>query len=411
MDREISPPPSKRRKLECSLVEAQTTIQDGPALISTPGTNYIPPSPSPNPDTLRIFAWNINGITPFLHSSKPITSYFSPTKKRSSSFRSNDAATSPPPASLRAFLHRHNWPHALLLQEVKVAHDDTKTQRAVQAAINAKLSADDKGPPYKAFFSLPTDKHNARGLGGKGRVYGVCSILRADFCEDEVRRVRDVEWDREGRVSVVELKSKVAVWNIYAVNGTENAYRDPMTGAVEGTRHDRKLAFHGLLVGECRRMEAQGWRHVLLGDFNVAPRRKDGWPGLRTWPPQHVINRADFNARFFGVGMGVEEGKESLGAVDVWRKIKGTEQRYTYHPRGVKWGASCDRVDLVVASGGLVEERRMVDVGILDSEKERGPSDHVPIWVELKVERKRAEGVSGGDEREEIAEDAYEIKK
>jgi len=293
----------------------------------------------------------------------------------------------------------------LLLQEVKIASSDTKTQTAVQKAINANLSATDDGPLYKAFFTLPTDKHNARGLGGKGRVYGVCSILRADFYDRDVRRVRDVEWDKEGRVSVVELWGKVAVWNVYAVNGTENVYRDPGTGAVEGTRHDRKLAFHGLLVGECRGLEEGGWRHVLVGDFNVAPGRTDGWPGLRTWPLQHVVNRADFNARFLGEGKAEGEGTENLGAVDVWRRLKGEERRYTYHPRGVKWGASCDRVDLVLASGALMEEGGVVDVGILDSEKERGPSDHVPIWVEVKVDTKRGERTSEPYERGGTGED------
>ena len=100
---------------------------------------------------------------------------------------------------------------------------------------------------------------------------------------------------------------------------------------------------------------------VLAGDFNVA----GGWPKLRTFPEQHVRNRAHFNARFF------EDG-DGLKAVDVWRALKGRERRYTYFPRGRPWGSSCDRVDFVVVSEKLFDQGGVVESGILESTKERG---------------------------------------
>jgi hypothetical protein len=53
-------------------------------------------------------------------------------------------------------------------------------------------------------------------------VYGVCTIIREDFYEAYVERVRPVDWDAEGRFLVCETKAvdrqpKLAFINIYAV--------------------------------------------------------------------------------------------------------------------------------------------------------------------------------------------------
>ncbi|KAJ9667147.1 hypothetical protein H2201_002667 [Coniosporium apollinis] len=381
MDRDVSPPPSKRRKLSTPTLDTDLTTS----------VNHLPSRDTT--DTLRIFAWNINGISPFIQSAKPITSFFPRTHPTTQPTKNNSSPPSIPTASLRAFLRRHDWPHALLLQEVKINPKDERTKRAVQAAINS-TNGSDGGPTYTTHFTLPRDPHNAKGFGGK--VYGVASLLRDDFCRDRGVSVRDVEWDLEGRIHVIETRDKLAVFNIYAVNGTENSYRSPETGAVVGTRHDRKLAFHALLLEECRRMEREGWRVVLAGDFNVARSRIDGFPNLREYPRQHCVNRADFNAKFFK-----DDG--GLRAVDVWRKLKGDKKGYTYYPRGVAWGSSCDRVDYAIVSRKLVEEGGLINTGILDSPAERGPSDHVPLWVEVRIPREAGDnqtsnGVNGEHE-------------
>ncbi|KAF2439962.1 DNase I-like protein [Karstenula rhodostoma CBS 690.94] len=298
-------------------------------------------------------------------------------------------AAAPDAASLRGFIRRHHWPAFLFLQEVKIAAKDVKTQDAVRSAVNARLPTETSntttGPSYEAHFTLPCDSHNARGPRGSGKVYGVCSIVRADVFKDFAVKVRTVDWDSEGRVSVVELvgpSAKLALFNIYAVNGTDNACRDPATGAVCGTRHDRKLSFHRLLAEECLSLEEKGWEILLAGDMNVAPARIDGHPQLRTFPQQHVVNRADFNARFLG-GKRRDEGKVFDG-VDVWRRMNEGEKRFTWFPRGREWGSSCDRVDYVVVG------KSMWDRGM------RGPSDHVPVWVDVRLPDK--------DEREKDEE-------
>jgi exonuclease III len=351
----ISPPPLKRKRLSPPVAHASTAE-----------------SPANNPSTMRLFTWNINGISPFLQ--QPITSYFKATVNSSPKDTTEQT-------SLRGFLARHNWPEIVFLQEVKINPTDTKTQDAVRRIANTPLPTEtpsSSATSYEVHFTLPRDQHNARGFGGK--VYGIASLIRSDFSSSQASRVRDVEWDVEGRVHVVELStSRIAALNVYAVNGTMNPYRSPRTGAVVGSRHDRKLEFHRSLLEEALRLEKQGWHVVVAGDLNVARDARDGRPRLRTFPAQHCRNREDFNDKFF-------EGQGGMGAVDVWRELKGGERRYTYFPRGSEWGSSCDRVDLIISSRILCQKGRIKRTGILDSEEERGPSDHVPLWVEISLE-------------------------
>lgn len=395
MPPEISPPPTKRLKVSHNSIPS----------FEHPSPSLPPPPPGPN--TLRVFSWNINGITPFLQNQKSITTYFQATK---SSERERQGEGRTTQASLRDFLRRHHWPAILFLQEVKISDTDEKTQDAVRRAVNARDPAEKgaKGPYYNVHFTLPTDKHNARGLGGKGKLYGVCSIIRSDLpslfgVELQVNE-RTVEWDKEGRISVVELLSqntssetvlKLAVFNIYAINGTDNAYRDPQTGAIAGTRHDRKLEFHRQLMEECLTLEEDGWSVVLAGDMNVAPARIDGYPNLRTFPYQHVLNRADFRYKFFGGHMdravSVEEKEQekkkdqTWQGVDIWRAMNPDIRRFTWFSRTGEWGRSCDRVDYFLTSKKLWDRGYIAGAGMMDNEAERGPSDHVPIWVDIRV--------------------------
>ncbi|CAI9625278.1 dnase i-like protein [Alternaria burnsii] len=144
--------------------------------------------------------------------------------------------------------------------------------------------------------------------------------------------MRTVDWDKEGRIHIVEVKSrtseaKLAIFNICAVNGTGNAYSDPSTGDRIGTRHDRKRKFHTLLMRECKELETQGWDVLLAGDMNVALDERDGHPKLRIFPQAHFINRADFHSKLLnGNGKGKNDG---FGGVDVWRKMHEEERRYT----------------------------------------------------------------------------------
>ena len=317
-------------------------------------------------------------------------------------------------ADLRTFLCRHGYPEILCLQEVKIAPRDARTQHAVQVAISPQASvatSHDFEPTYTAHFNLPTDPYNATGFGR--RVHGVATIIRDDILATHVGRVRNVDWDAEGRIQVIEMhfpshlhntiSTKLALFNVYLVNGTSYPYKSPQTGKVIGTRHDRKREVHRLLQRECQAMIAQGWEIVIAGDVNVARSTIDGWPRLREWPEEHVVNRANFEMRFFANGK--RDGKGASGSkdakslleehsadgalelVDSFRWMHSERRGYTYYPRGRNWGSSCDRVDLIMLSQALVhgEHSTLKQAEIFESPQERGPSDHVPLSVELEL--------------------------
>ncbi|KAI9660607.1 MAG: hypothetical protein M1821_009959 [Bathelium mastoideum] len=411
----VSPPAllSKRRRIQTNVCQEKASTRSSPS--------------TPQARRMSIFSWNINGIQPFVQhiTQKPIESFFSPKSKRPN-ISSAESQELRPKADLRAFLHRHGYPEFLCLQEVKIAPHDTRSQRAVQTAIRppgSKESLATTEPSYTAHFNLPTDPHNATGFGRK--VHGVATIVRDDFAARYVQRVRNVDWDAEGRVQVVEMSfpaftslppsscspsstrkdgpMKLALFNVYLVNGTAYPYRSSQTGAAIGTRHDRKREVHRLLQQECRNMIARGWEVVIAGDVNVARSVVDGWPRLRVSPEEHVINRADFEKRFFGRGTneteaptdkaGEEEtakelgGEGGLGLIDSFRWMHGERRGYTYYPREREWGSSCDRVDLIILSQALVSEGfwELKKADILESPPERDPSDHVPLFVQLEM--------------------------
>ncbi|KAH7040847.1 Endonuclease/exonuclease/phosphatase [Microdochium trichocladiopsis] len=468
----ISPPPLKRRKRESP---NRTTPSDS----TNPSSTSI--LQKPNRGTgIRIVAWNINGIQPFVQGylQKTLHSFFQSSitarsRKRQHSpgdsqidgkFPGDPSKESRP--SLRDALRRQHWPEVLLLQEIKIKPGDEKTMSAVRVAANDGSSLEggpasmqklpnhvssgrpplgtllaDGGPRYEVHFVLPSDPHNARGFGGK--VYGVCAILRQDFMQDVVSCIREPPLDREGRVQIIETHAldvsvptnigssssssehkpstvgkddsrgplKLAIINIYAVNGTFNPYHSTHTGAVIGTRHDRKLAMHTELLQEAHRLESRGFSVVIAGDLNIARERIDGYPNLRTSPHQHVLNRADFNQKFFASKVlppdsssvvaaryrmnelpGKKDGNlaeaqgftadvKGLKAIDTFRYIHGNLRKYSWHSRTKEWGTCCDRVDLIVASRSLGHS--IIGADICDHPRDRGPSDHCPIWVDI----------------------------
>jgi exonuclease III len=182
----VSPPPLKRRKIQS-------------------------PCPASRSDRVTVYSWNVNGIEPLIR--RPITSFFQPTGSKQSN--------RPPSTGLRDVLRRYSWPTMLLLQEVKINPDDKVTQAAVRKAVRRINDDPSEEPSYVVDFCLPSDKYNARGFGRK--VYGVCTIIRQDFYDKYVDRVRHVDWDSEGRCLICETRGvdpqpQLAVINIYAVS-------------------------------------------------------------------------------------------------------------------------------------------------------------------------------------------------
>lgn len=330
--------------------------------------NHVENVFKPDLSEIKIYSWNVNGVGPLL--------------QKKISFQSD---TSCP---IRTFLRRHNWPHFLFLQEVKINRNDNATQRRLQLAANEVVTNGE--PTYEAHFSLPRDKFNATGFGGK--VHGVATLIRHDLTPD-ITATRCPDWDLEGRVLIHEIKGQLVVINGYWVNGTSNPYRDPTSGIVSGTRHDHKLRFHQHMLDEVLDLEKSGASVILAGDMNVARARIDGHPNLRTSPIDHVKNRADFNAKFF-------TDENGMKGVDVFRHLHGDQKKFTYYSRGRPWGESCDRVDLIIISRHLLEGRKAhINADICDNALDRGHSDHVPLWISVRIPQETNSQVRGLNSR------------
>ncbi|KAE8446294.1 hypothetical protein EG329_012380 [Mollisiaceae sp. DMI_Dod_QoI] len=365
----ISPPPL-RRKRQAGAPDTSSGIAHQQTETSVALAN----------DAFQIFSWNVNGITRLLpKTQKSIKSFFAPPSPQG-----EDEGGAVP---LRDFLKRHQWPQYVGLQEIKISTKDEATRRAVEKAANRS-----EGPGYKVYFSLPRDKYNATGWGGK--VYGVCTLLREDITYSSEQNTKEADWDVEGRVLITELPSfGIVIINGYWVNGTMNPYRSPQTGEMVGTRHDRKRQFHSLMLEEIKSYQSKGWEIVLVGDMNIARTSLDGYPGIRLGA-EHVKNRADFNRKFF-------EDEDGMHAIDTWRWIHGNKRGYSYHGESAKdWGSSCDRVDLGMVTPGL--QKALVGAEIYESIEERGGSDHVPISVVL------SERLMTGNTNEDRANDRGE---
>jgi exonuclease III len=363
LDRDISPPPLRRKGHN---EKPHNTIASTASQTHTQGDTA-----QETVEILSVMSWNVNGISHLLpKNQKSIRGFLtrqSPYSEESD--LDHDGCADVYDSPLKRFMKRHNWPQMICLQEVKIAQTDLATQAAVEKAAN---SPDGERPTYTAHFSLPRDNYNATGW--RGKIYGVCTLIRNDLPSSNTK---EVDWDLEGRVLVTMFeKWKLVIINGYWVNGTMNPYRDSSTGKVTGTRHDRKRVFHSLMLKEDKTLQGKGYEVLLIGDMNIARSALDGYPGIRL-EKEHVMNRRDFNAKFF-------ESSDGMCGIDTWRHIHGERRGYTYHGEHEnKWGSSCDRVDLGIVSRTLAERGALIGADIWESIEERNGSDHVPLGVIL----------------------------
>ena len=305
--------------------------------------SFSPPQGSPSakrgPQTLSILSWNVDNPCPYLSSSssksspssKPISSYFQISAQPAPKVKRKGKAADGPPSSdatptLREILAAHAFPQICCLQEVRALTKDTEAVCQLRQAANHNRSsakgpselfdtevAQDgvqAGPSYRAYFSL------CQSQSGSKR-FGVATYVSSDFKHEYT--ARGVTWDAEGRVMILCVPSlQLSILNIYALNGSEYAWKDPVSGHPRGTRNERKREFNRLLMRECQSLQKIGYRLVMVGDWNISREKRDCFPRLRTEEP-HAMARQEFNEIFM----------PTLGVVDVFREIHGDKRSYS----------------------------------------------------------------------------------
>src|SRR5262245_45504716 len=107
-------------------------------------------------------------------------------------------------------------PDVLCLQELRLRARDSELLRLAEQAL----------PEYRLTHSLADDPKNASFRGGC--TYGVGTYARRELGATALARQ---DWEREGRLDVIVLPTfRLAIANVYAVNGTSKPYWDHALG-------------------------------------------------------------------------------------------------------------------------------------------------------------------------------------
>lgn len=219
---------------------------------------------------------------------------------------------------------------------------------------------------YEHGYSLARDPKNVTYQGGK--MYGVATYVRRELGPFAFAAP---EWDREGRVLVTVFpERKLAVVNVYAVNGTGKPYFDHELGKISGDRHAFKRRFNMRLMKDCEALRARGLELVLVGDWNISRTKQDVTPRLRTEVP-HRRARKEFNETFI----------PTLDVVDVFRELHPDAKKYTWFAKRSRV-LDAARVDYALVSRSMMP--RVVSADIDERQEARGASDHAPLSVEWR---------------------------
>lgn len=328
---------SKRRLSSDEYTQSDDSDHRAPKLLKTEGDSESSRNLS---STVKILSWNVETPVPFIKL---------PGRKAGSP--STPAGTHP--KFLRDMLRRHGFPDFLCLQEIRARPSDTDWVSALQTAVNLRR---DDGPHYTIYTSLNRASKSQRH-------FGVATFVKRPH---DIAVARELDWDLEGRVSILETNHGWALVNVYALNGSEYTWKDPLGRGTLRTRNERKREFNRLLMEECQKMQARGLRLVLIGDFNISLTEKDCFPRLRTEYP-HGLARKEFNEQFI----------PGLNVVDVFRERHPDRVSFSWFAKGRPQGKDCARVDYALVQRELV--RSVLDIRYLEDPEERAHSDHAPL--------------------------------
>jgi exodeoxyribonuclease III len=162
----------------------------------------------------------------------------------------------------------------------------------------------------------------------------------------------------------------ILVASIYLPNGNPQP----------GPKFDYKLDWFKRLRAHARKLLKEGAPVVLAGDYNVAPTEIDIYP-TKSWDEDALVqpeSRAAFAALV------------KQGWTDSLRDLHPDERIYTFwHYMRHRWERDAGlRLDHLLLSPVLA--KRLESAGV--DRQVRGKahaSDHAPVWIELKKERKR----------------------
>ena len=198
---------------------------------------------------------------------------------------------------------------------------------------------------------------------GQPRHHGV-AILARGSAPVEVRRGLPGD-DADGQARYLEARiAGLRIASLYLPNGNPQP----------GPKFDFKLAWFERLIGHARTLIDAGEDVILAGDFNVVPTDRDIY---NAWLWQHdAVLQPESRAAYRRL--------LAQGWIDAARHLHRDERIYTFWVNENAYRRDAGfRMDFVLLAPRLAGRLVRADV----DREQRGrdkPSDHAPVWVELR---------------------------
>jgi exodeoxyribonuclease III len=156
------------------------------------------------------------------------------------------------------------------------------------------------------------------------------------------------------------------IWSVYVPNGR----------SLDSPHYPYKLEWMAALRDAMAKEVADGRPFVITGDFNIAPTDADVWDPAAFVGETHVTEpeRAAYQALV------------DLGLVDLEARAMKGDHPFTYwdYRAGMFHKGMGMRIDLVLASKAVANT--VTDAYVdRDARKDKGPSDHAPVVVDLSL--------------------------
>ena len=205
---------------------------------------------------------------------------------------------------------------------------------------------------------------------GQRSHHGVAILAKGEKPVEVRRGLPGGDGDAQSRYLEAEVQG-VRVASIYLPNGNPQP----------GPKFDYKLAWFKRLHAHARKLLKSGAPVIIAGDYNVAPTEIDIYP-TKSWDNDALVqpeSRAAY-ARLV-----------KQGWTDALRELNPDERIYTFwHYWRNSWQRNAGlRIDHLLLSPSLAP--RLKDAGVDRAVRgKKEPSDHAPVWVEIKDAPRRS---------------------
>ena len=238
-------------------------------------------------------------------------------------------------------------------------------QASPDVACLQEIKSQDEGFPSERFEELG---YNVAVHGQKG-FNGVAILSKRPFDEVNARLPGD-DGDEQARYleGVLSIDGGVVrVASIYLPNGNP----------VDTDKYPYKLAWMDRLRDHARSLLKLEEPFVLAGDYNVIPTPDDvhdpaAWEGDALFRPE---TRTQFHTLL------------NLGLTDAYRACHYESHQYTFwdYQRGAWQKDNGIRIDHLLLSPQAADRLQACEIDRFTRGWEK-PSDHVPVWIELKTD-------------------------